>query len=129
MIERGLLNDDQLEAGTLPQKQSPCKGGLRFGVWGLGFGVWGLGFGVWGLGIGDWGLGIGVQGTGLTKVDVIPAHAPAASLAGTESSSFLPMKSFCTHKQEQLNRLDPQSLTRAHARSSKGGIGTPKNQY
>jgi len=31
----------------------------------------------------------------LTKVDVMPAKAPAASLPTTESSSFFPLNIFC----------------------------------
>lgn len=31
----------------------------------------------------------------LTSVEIMPAQAPAASLPGTESSSALPLKSFC----------------------------------
>jgi len=31
----------------------------------------------------------------LTKVEVMPAHAPAASLPTTESSSFSPLNNFC----------------------------------
>jgi len=31
----------------------------------------------------------------LTKVEVMPAHAPAASLPMTESSSFSPLNNFC----------------------------------
>ena len=34
----------------------------------------------------------------LTKVDVIPAKAPAASLPATESSPFSPLNIFCEFK-------------------------------